>query len=297
MDRKKAADFPQELLDLFDGYVHGGISRRGFLDRAQKFAVGGVTAAALFQMLKPNYAWAIQVPPDDKRIKAETATVESPQGNGTIKGYLVRPANPNKLPAVLVIHENRGLNPYIEDVARRLAVANFIAFAPDGLTSQGGYPGNDEKALELFGKLDRAKLAEDFLASANWLKLRPDGTAKIGAVGFCFGGGIVNQLAVRLGNDLAAGAPFYGRQPGSDDVPKIMAPIQAHYADPKIDTGVGAGIAGFEAAMKANNKSLEVFIYDGAQHGFHNDTTPRYDEKAAKLATERYMAFFNKNLR
>ena len=199
MERKKASEFPQELLNLFGGYVHGGISRRQFLDRAQNYAVGGMTAAALFQMLKPNYAWAIQVPPDDKRIKAESATVPSPQGNGEIKGYLVRPASSAKLPLVLVVHENRGLNPYVEDVARRLAVADFIAFAPDALTSLGGYPGDDEKGLALFGKLDRGKMTEDFLAAATWLKSRPDGNGKLGAVGFCFGGGVVNQLAVRMG--------------------------------------------------------------------------------------------------
>jgi hypothetical protein len=180
MERKKASDFPQELLNLFDGYVHGGISRRQFLDGAQKFAVGGVTAAALLQMLKPNYAWAIQVLPDDKRIRAETQTVPSPQGNGSIKGYLVRPADETKLPAVLVIHENRGLNPYIEDVARRLAVADFIAFAPDALTSLGGYPGDDEKGLALFQQLDRGKMTEDFFAAARWLKSRPDTTGKLG---------------------------------------------------------------------------------------------------------------------
>src|SRR6202047_1233464 len=236
MDRKKASDFPQELLNLFDGYVHGGISRRDFLDRAQKFAVGGVTAAALFQMLKPNYAWAIQVPADDKRIKAETATVPSPQGNGNIKGYLVRPANAAKLPVVLVIHENRGLNPYIEDVARRLAVANYIAFAPDSLTSVGGYPGDDEKGLALFGQLDRAKMAEDFLAAATWLKSRPDSTGKLGAVGFCFGGGVVNQLAVRMGTDLAAAVPFYGSQPSAEDTAKIKAPLLAHYGE--LDTRI-----------------------------------------------------------
>src|SRR6516164_1052390 len=198
MDREKASDFPQELLYLLDGYVHGGISRRQFLDRAQKFAVGGVTAAALFEMLKPNYAWAIQVPPDDKRIKAESDTVPSPQGNGSIKGYLVRPANTAKLPAILVIHENRGLNPYIEDVARRLAVADFIAFAPDGLTSVGGYPGDDEKAAVLFGQVDKARMQEDFIAAARWVKARPDSSGKLGAVGFCFGGSVVNQLAVEM---------------------------------------------------------------------------------------------------
>src|SRR5271165_965117 len=208
MERKKASDFPQELLNLFDGYVHGGISRRQFLDGAQKFAVGGVTAAALFEMLKPNYAWAIQVPPDDKRIKSSYETVLSPQGNGTIKGYLVRPANAAKLPSVLVVHENRGLNPYIEDVARRLAVGDFIAFAPDGLTSVGGYPGDDEKGAALFKQVDPAKMQEDFLASAQWLKSLPDGTGKLGAIGFCFGGGVVNRLAVSMAADLAAGVPL-----------------------------------------------------------------------------------------
>src|SRR3984893_4131553 len=194
MERKKASDFPQELLNLFDGYVHGAVSRRQFLDGAQKFAVGGVTAAALFEMLRPNYAWAVQVPPDDKRIKAGYETAPSPQGNGSIKGYLVRPANATKLPIVLVIHENRGLNPYIEDVARRVAVADFIAFAPDGLTSVGGYPGDDEEAAALFREVDDAKMREDFFAAATWLKSRPDTTGKLGAVGFCYGGGIVNQL-------------------------------------------------------------------------------------------------------
>src|SRR5215471_18149059 len=197
MERKKASDFPQELLDLFDGYVHGGLSRRDFLDGAQKFAVGGVTATALFEMLKPNYAWAIQIQPNDKRIKSQIVTVPSPQGNGSIKGYLVRPASTQKLPAVLVIHENRGLNPYIEDVARRLAVANFIAFAPDGLTSVGGYPGDDEKGGTLFGQVDRGKMNEDFVAAAQWLKSNPACTGKIGVVGFCFGGGVANMLAVR----------------------------------------------------------------------------------------------------
>jgi carboxymethylenebutenolidase len=236
---QKASDFPQELLDLFDGYVHGGLSHRQFLDGAQRFAVGGVTAAALFQMLKPNYAWGIQIQPDDKRIKAEWATVPSPQGNGSIKGYLVRPANAAKLPSVLVVHENRGLNPYIEDVARRLAVADFIALAPDALTSLAGYPGDDEKGLALFSKLDRAKMTEDILAAANWLRARPDSTGKFGAVGFCFGGGVVNQLAVRMGSDLAAGVPFYGAQPSAADAVKIKAPINAQYGelDKRIPTG------------------------------------------------------------
>jgi carboxymethylenebutenolidase len=294
-ERKKASEFPQELLNLFDGYVHGGISRRAFFDGAQKFAVGGVTAAALFRMLKPNYAWAIQVPPDDKRIKAETATVPSPQGNGSIKGYLVRPANATKLPVVLVIHENRGLNPYIEDVARRLAVADFIAFAPDGLTSLGGYPGDDEKGLELFGKVDRAKMAEDFVAAANWLKSRPDGTGKLGAVGFCFGGGVVNQLAVRMGADLAAGVPFYGPQPSAADTAKIKAPLNAQYGE--LDKRITDGWPAFDAALTEAKVPHEGHVYKGANHGFHNDTTPRYDEAAAKEAWRHTLDWFNKYLR
>src|ERR1700722_19604024 len=290
MERKKASDFPQELLNLFDGYVHGGISRRNFLDRAQKFAVGGMTAAALFDMLKPNYAWAIQVPPDDKRIKSETATVQSPQGNGSIKGYLARPANADKLPAVLVIHENRGLNPHIEDVARRLAVANFIAFAPHALTSLGGYPGDDEKGLALFGKLDRGKVTEDFAAAAQWLKARPDGTGKLGAVGFCFGGGVVNQLAVRMGTDLAAAVPFYGAQPSAADTAKIKAPINAQYG--ALDTRITAGWPAFDTALTEAHVPHEGHIYKDANHGFHNDTTPRYDEAAAKEAWQHTLDWF-----
>jgi carboxymethylenebutenolidase len=295
IERKQASDFPQELLDLFDGYVHGAIERREFLHRAQRFAVGGLTAAALFHMLRPNYAWAVQVPPDDKRIKAETATVPSPQGNGSIKGYLVRPANATKLPAVLVIHENRGLNPYIEDVARRLAIADFIAFAPDGLTSLGGYPGDDEKGLALFGQLDRAKLGEDFLAAAMWLKARPDSTGKLGAVGFCFGGGIVNQMAVRMGPDLAAGVPFYGMQPSAADAAKIKAPLNAQYGE--LDTRITDGWPAFDAALTEAHVVHEGHIYKGANHGFHNDTTPRYDEAAAKEAWQRTLDWFNKYLR
>ena len=295
MERKRASDFPQELLNLFDGYVHGGISRRQFLDRAQQFAVAGVTAAALFEMLRPNYAWAIQVPPDDKRIKAESDTVPSPQGNGSIKGYLVRPANTAKLPAVLVIHENRGLNPYIEDVARRLAVADFIAFAPDGLTSVGGYPGGDEQGSALFAKVDRGKMLEDFLAAAEWLKSRSDCTGKLGAVGFCFGGGIVNQLAVRMGPDLAAAVPFYGTQPSAADAAKIKAPINAQYGE--LDTRITSGWPAFDAALTEAHVTHEGHIYQGANHGFHNDTTPRYDAAAAKEAWQHTLDWFNKYLR
>jgi carboxymethylenebutenolidase len=295
MERKAASEYPQELLDLFHEYQHGDIDRRTFLDRAGKFAVGGLTVAAIFEGLRPNYAWAQQVPPDDKRIKVGYEVVQSPSGNGSIKGYLARPAKSGKLPAVLVIHENRGLNPYIEDVARRLALANFVAFAPDGLTSVGGYPGNDEKGAALFREVDGKKMTEDFVAAAGWLKARPDSTRKLGAVGFCFGGGMVNQLAVRLGADLNAGVVFYGRQAGVDDVPRISAPLLFNYAGN--DERVNAGIAAYEAALKANKKAYTSHMYEGKQHGFHNDTTPRYDEAAAKLAWTRTLEFFNKHLR
>ncbi len=256
MERKVASDYPQELLDLFHEYQHGDIDRRTFLDRAGKFAVGGLTVAAIFESLTPNYAWAQQVPPDDKRIKVGYEIVQSPAGNGSIKGYLARPAKSGKLPVVLVIHENRGLNPYIEDVARRLALANFIAFAPDGLTSVGGYPGSDEKGAAAFRKVDGKKMTEDFVAAAKWLKARSDSTGKLGAVGFCFGGGMVNQLAVRLGADLNAGVAFYGRQAGVDDVPKISAPLLLQYAGN--DQRINEGIAAYEAALKANNKVYQV---------------------------------------
>ena len=295
MERKKASDFPQELLNLFDLYVHGEINRRAFLDGAQKFAVGGVTATALFEMLRPNYAWAVQVPPDDKRIKTESVTVQSPQGNGSIKGLLARPANATgKLPVILVVHENRGLNPYIEDVARRLAVANYVAYAPDGLTSLGGYPGDEEKAVALFPKVDAAKMREDFVASANWLKAHPDSSGKLGAVGFCFGGTTVNALAVRLGSALNAAVPFYGGQPGAEDAAKIKAPLQAHYGE--LDTRITSGWPAFDAALTAAKVTHEGYVYMGANHGFHNDTTPRYDEAAAKLAWERTLGWFKKYL-
>jgi len=296
MERRKASDYPQELLDLFHEYQHGDINRRTFLDRAQRFAVGGLTTMAIWESLKPNYAWAEQVPKDDKRLKVGYETVESPEGNGSIKGYLARPASAGgKLPAVLVVHENRGLNPYIEDVARRFAVEDFVAFAPDGLTSVGGYPGDDEKGAAAFRSVNGPKMAEDFVAAARWLKARPESNGRLGAVGFCFGGGVVNQLAVRLGPDLNAGAPFYGRQPSAEDVAKIQAPLMLHYA--ANDQGVNAGIAGYETALKANGKQYTIYTYEGTQHGFHNDTTPRYDEAAAKLAWQRTVAFFNKNLR
>ena len=294
MERMKASDFPQELLELFHEYVHGDISRRAFLDGAQKFAVGGLTAAGIFEALKPNYAFAQQIAKDDKRIKTEYVTVPSPQGNGSIKGYLVRPAAAGKHAAVLVVHENRGLNPYVEDVARRLGTANFMAFAPDGLTSVGGYPGDDEQGGKLFGQVDRAKMTEDFVAAANWLRTRPDSTGRLGAVGFCFGGGIVNTLAVRLGPDLRAAVPFYGGAPADADVAKIKAAVLAHHGE--LDTRLAAGWPAYDAALTAAKVPHEGYIYPKANHGFHNDTTPRYDEAAAKMAWQRTIAWFNKYL-
>ena len=294
MERMKASDFPQELLDLFHLYVHGDVSRRAFLDGAAKYAVGGLTAAAIFEMLKPNYAWAQQVPKDDKRIRTEYATVPSPQGNGSIKGYLARPAAGGKLPAILVIHENRGLNPYVEDVARRLATANFIAFAPDALTSLGGYPGDDEKGGAMFGKLDRAKMTEDFVAAANWLKARPDGTGRIGVTGFCFGGGVSNTLAARM-PDLAAAVPYYGAAPPVEDVPKIKAAVLVHHG--QLDTRLVEAWPAYEAALKANKVRYEGYVYPKANHGFHNDTSPRYDEAAAKLSWQRTLDWFNRHVR
>ena len=296
MERKKASDYPQELLNLFDRYVHGDINRREFLDGAKKFAVGGLTAMAIWESLRPNYAWAEQVAKNDSRLKTEYATVPSPQGNGSVRGYLVRPANASgKLPGVLVVHENRGLNPYIEDVARRLGVANFMAFAPDGLTSVGGYPGDEEKGAELFGKVDRPKMTEDFLAAARWLKARPDSSGKLGVVGFCFGGGIANTLAVKMGADLAAAVAFYGGQPSAAEAASIKAPLLLHYAS--LDTRITGGWPAFEAALKANKVTYAEHVYEGANHGFHNDTTPRYDEAAAKLAWQRTLDHFNKYLR
>jgi carboxymethylenebutenolidase len=276
--------------------VHGEIGRRQFLDAAQKYAVGGLTAVAIWEMLRPNYAWAEQVPKDDKRVKAELVTVPSPMGNGEIKGYFVKPAAATgKLPAVLVIHENRGLNPYIEDVARRLALAGFMAYAPDGLTSVGGYPGDEEKAAKMFGTVDRGKMLEDFIASAHWLKNRSDSNGKLGAVGFCFGGGIVNMLAVHLGSDLTAGVAFYGAQPSAADTAKIKAPLLLQYAG--LDNRITGGWPAFDEALKANNVTHTGYVYPGVNHGFHNDTTPRYDEAAAKLAWTRTIDFFDKYLK
>jgi carboxymethylenebutenolidase len=295
MQRKRAFEFPQALLDLFDRYVHGEISRRQFLDNAAKYAAGGLTALAIWESLRPNYALAEKVPKDDKRLKTEYPTLPSPEGNGSVRGYYVRPADVGgKLPGVLVIHENRGLNPYIEDVARRLGTANFLAFAPDGLTSVGGYPGDDEKGAELFRKVDENKMFEDFVAASEWLKSRPECTGKIGVVGFCFGGTMANRLAVRL-PDLAAAVAFYGRQPSAADAARIKAPLLLHYAS--LDTRITEGWPAYEEALKANHVPYSAYIYEGVNHGFHNDTTPRYDEIAARLAWQRTVDFLNKYLR
>ena len=295
MDRKNASDFDPALLQLFDEYVHGGLSRREFVDRASRYAVGGVTAAALVESLSPTYAWAQQVPPDDARIQAEYVTYPSPQGHGSMRGLLARPATGDgKWPGVLVVHENRGLNPYIEDVTRRLAVAGFLAFGPDALTPVGGYPGDDDKGRELQATLDRVKVMEDFVAAAEFLKTHPQCTGRIGVVGFCFGGLVANTLAVRLPG-LAAAVPFYGSQAPAADVPKIRAKLLIHYASN--DERVNAGWPAYEAALKAHGVSYETHFYPETNHGFHNDTTPRYDEAAAKLAWQRTLDFFNQTLR
>src|SRR6266566_2441085 len=271
--RLTAKDFHPEILKLFDRYVHGMIDRRGFLDGAAKFAVGGMTAAAILQALSPNYAWADQVPEADKRIATMTLDYDSPKGQGKMKGYFAKPANLNgKVPGVLVVHENRGLTPYIKDVARRLAVANFVAFAPDALTPLGGYPGNDDKGVEMQRTLDQNKIIEDFVEAVNVLQKRAECTGKVGAVGF-----------------------YYGGQPKAEDVAKIKAPLLIHYGG--LDDRVNAGWPDFEKALKANNVKYEEFVYAGANHGFHNDTTPRYDKAAAELSWQRTIDFFNKNLR
>jgi carboxymethylenebutenolidase len=290
----KADDFDQELLDLFDEYVHGAVNRRGFLDRAAKFAVGGVTAAMLLDMLNPRFAEAQQVAADDQRLSAQHVEYPSPQGSGKMRGYLVRPAgSAARLPGIVVVHENRGLNPHIEDITRRLALDGFMAFAPDALFPVGGYPGNEDTARELFGKLDQVKAREDFVAAANWLKGRPDCSGKVGTVGFCYGGGIANMLATRL-PDLGGAVPFYGGQPRPEEVAAIKAPLLIHYAEQ--DPRVNAGWPAYEAALKAANVRYEAYIYPGTQHGFNNDTTPRYDKAAATLAWQRTIAFFKKNL-
>ncbi len=296
MERKTAHDFDQDLLILFDAYVHGGIDRRTFLDRASKYAVGGVTAVMLLEQLSPKFLEAQVIKPEDTRILQEHIEYASPNGYGKMRGYLARPAGvTGKAPGILVIHENRGLNPHIEDITRRLAVDGFVAFAPDALFPLGGYPGDEEKARELFPKLEQAKTREDFVAGAAFLKARPENNGKIGAVGFCYGGGMVNYLATRLGTDLSAGVPFYGSSPDVADVPKIRAPLMIQSAE--TDARINASWPAFEEALKAAKVPYERHLYPGTQHGFNNDTTPRYDAAAAKLAWERTIAFFRQHVR
>jgi carboxymethylenebutenolidase len=292
--KKTARDFHPDVLRLFDSYVHGLIDRRGFLERAAKFATG-TTALALLEALSPRFAEAAQVSTDDARLRAEYVEIDSPNGYGKVRGYLVRPAHAKgKLPAILVVHENRGLNPHIEDVARRLALENFLAFAPDALFPLGGYPGDEDRARELFTKLDQTKTREDFVASANFLKHHPEGNGKLGVVGFCYGGGIAHFLSTRL-PDLDAAAPFYGTPPPVADAVKVKAPLMVHLAEH--DDRINGAWPDYEAALKAAHAKFQVFHYPGTQHGFNNDTTPRYDEAAAKLAWSRTLAFFAKTLR
>lgn len=296
MTRLTAKDFPQELLELYDFYAHGRITKREFLDRAGKFAVGSMTAVALLGALTPNYALAQQIAFTDPDIVAEYITYPSPNGNGEVRAYLVRPAKEgvaitDRKGGIVVVHENRGLNPYIEDVARRVAKAGFVALAPDGLTSVGGYPGNDEKGRELQRQVDPTKLMNDFFAAIEWMMASELTTGKVGITGFCYGGGVSNAAAVAY-PELAAAVPFYGRQVPAGDVPKIKAPLLLQYA--QHDDNVNAGWPAYEAALKENGKVYEAYVYPDTNHGFHNDSTPRYDEEAAKLAWERTIGWFNK---
>jgi carboxymethylenebutenolidase len=295
MERMKSSDFPPEVLKLFDGYVHGRMSRREFLDGAARYAVGGFTAAAMLEALTPNFAWAQQVKPDDPRITTQRVDYPSPKGSGTMRGYLAKPANgAAKLPAIVVIHENRGLNPYIEDVARRLGAEGYMAFAPDALTPMGGYPGDEDKAREMFAKLDPGKRTEDLLASVDYVKSRPDFNGKLGAVGFCFGGGMVNTFATRY-PDLNATVPYYGVQPPAAEAAKIKSPLMAHYASE--DERITSGWPAFDKVLTEHHVEHVGYIYPNTQHGFHNDTTPRYDEPAAKLSWQRTLDFFQKHLK
>ena len=295
MERKQALDFDPEVLNFFDQYVHGLIDRRGFLERVARFAVGGVTAAMLLDALNPRFAEAQQIAKDDRRLATSHVEYDSPKGTGKVRGYLALPAKRSgRLPGVLVVHENRGLNPHIEDVARRIALEQYVAFAPDALTPLGGYPGDEDKARELFGKLDQDKTRQDFVAAVAFLMKRAECTGKVGVVGFCYGGGIANLLATRI-PELSAAVPFYGNQPPAEDVARIKAPLLIQYAEK--DDRINAGIPAFEAALKANHVNYEIFTYPGTQHGFNNDTTPRYDKAAAALAWQRTMDFFKKNLR
>ena len=294
MTRLTAKDFPPELLQLYDGYAHGRMSKREFLESAGRFAVGGLTGAALLQALSPNYALAQQVPADDPSIAAERIAYPSPEGHGEVSAYLVRPSGDGPWAGVVVVHENRGLNPYIEDVARRLGKAGFLALAPDGLSSVGGYPGNDEAGRELQSQVDPERLMNDFFAAVDWLMDHEQSTGRVGIVGFCYGGGVANAAAVAI-PELDAAVAFYGRQPEAAEVPRIEAPLLLHYAE--LDERINAGWPAFEAALKENGKTYEAHLYPGVNHGFHNDTTPRYDAEAAELAWERTLEWFDRYLR
>lgn len=294
MTRLTAKDFAPELLELYDGYAHGKINRREFLDRAALFALGGLTASALLAALSPDYALAEQVKFTDPDIIANYITYPSPKGTGQVRGYLVRPANVTaKVAAVVVVHENRGLNPYIEDVARRVAKAGFIALAPDGLSSVGGYPGNDERGVALQQTVNPERLMNDFFAAIEWLMNHDASTGKVGIMGFCYGGAVTNAAAVAY-PELGAAVSFYGRQPEAKDVPRIKAPLMLHYAG--LDTRINEGWPAYEAALKAAGTTYEAFIYEGVNHGFHNDSTPRYDEAAATLAWDRTLGWLGRYL-
>lgn len=294
MTRLTAKNFPQELLEYYDYYAHGKISKREFLQLAGKYAVGGMTALALFNLLKPNYALAGQVSFTDPDIHAEYIRYPSPEGHGEVRGYLVAPTKSSVKPAsVIVVHENRGLNPYIEDVARRVAKAGYIALAPDGLSSVGGYPGNDDEGRELQQKVDPQKLMNDFFAAVAFMEKHPQASGKVGITGFCYGGGVCNAAAVAI-PELACAVPFYGRQPPIADVDKIHAPLLLHYAE--LDKPITDGWPAYEQALKAQHKVFEAYIYPQVNHGFHNDSTPRYDRAAAELAWQRTLAWFAKYL-
>jgi len=294
---------PAGAIELYNRHIHGEIDRRAFLEGSKRFAIAGFSATAIVEALMPNYAAGQQVSKTDERIKASYVSIPSPQGNGSINAYLARPFSqdtrtetPAKLPGILVIHENRGLNPHIEDIARRFALENFMALAPDGLSSVGGFPGDDYRGGQLFGKVDRTKLMEDFVAAAMWLKSRPDGTGRIGVTGFCFGGGISNALAVRLGPDLAAAVPFYGGVPSAEDVPKIKAAILVQHG--ALDTRLVEAWPAYERALSAAKIPHEGHIYPDAVHGFNNDATPeRYNKAAADLAWQSTVAWFNRYVR
>lgn len=295
MERKKATDFNRALLEVYDKYVHGLVDRRFFLKEASKYAVGGLTVAGIVESLSPNYAWAQQIDPDDASLEVGYEKYESPEGHGEMRGYYAMPQERSgKLPGVLVVHENRGLNPYVEDVVRRLGKAGYLAFGPDALWPLGGYPGTDDEGREMQRKLDRGKIVEDFIAGANYLSQRPECNGEIGVVGFCFGGWMSNRLAVRIPELIKAAVPYYGGQPTAEETAKIKGAVQLHYGE--LDQRVNAGWPDYEKALKANDIEYEAYIYEGANHGFHNDTTPRYDEEAAKLAWERTLRFFDEKL-